>query len=186
MVADYSAGMTKKICLASAMIHSPRILVLDEPFESVDPVSSANLKDILVEYAQTGGTVIISSHVMTLVEKMCTHVAVINNGMVCAAGTVDEVASGEELEDRFLQLVGGRHEAAHLAWLDGGLSHDGQPAVQPNQPAAQPVASTQSASQLVQSTPLQSFTQETVQPHPDIVGGSSSASNADNADNEAR
>ena len=109
--------------------------------------------------------------------------AVINNGMVCAAGTVDEVASGEELEDRFLQLVGGRHEAAHLARLDGGLSHDGQPAVQPNQPAAQPVASTQSASQLVQSTPLQSFTQETVQPHPDIVGGSSSASNADNADN---
>ena len=186
MVTDYSAGMTKKICLASAMIHSPRILVLDEPFESVDPVSSANLKDILVEYAQTGGTVIISSHVMTLVEKMCTHVAVINNGMVCAAGTVDEVASGEELEDRFLQLVGGRHEAAHLALLDGGLSHDGQPAVQPNQPAAQPVASTQSASQLVQSTPLQSFTQETVQPHPDIVGGSSSASNADNADNEAR
>ena len=177
------AQAANKICLASAMIHSPRILVLDEPFESVDPVSSANLKDILVEYAQTGGTVIISSHVMTLVEKMCTHVAVINNGMVCAAGTVDEVASGEELEDRFLQLVGGRHEAAHLAWLDGGLSHDGQPAVQPNQPAAQPVVSTQSASQLVQSTPLQSFTQETVQPHPDIVGGSSSASNADNADN---
>ena len=72
MVSDYSAGMTKKICLASAMIHSPRILVLDEPFESVDPVSSANLKDILAEYASTGGTVIISSHVMSLVEKMCT------------------------------------------------------------------------------------------------------------------
>ena len=54
MVTDYSAGMTKKICLASAMIHSPRILVLDEPFESVDPVSSANLKDILIEYAKTG------------------------------------------------------------------------------------------------------------------------------------
>ena len=122
MVTDYSAGMTKKICLASAMIHSPRILVLDEPFESVDPVSSANLKDILIEYAKTGGTVIISSHVMALVEKMCTHVAVINNGQVCAAGTVDEVASGEDLEDRFLQLVGGRHEAAHLAWLDGSSS----------------------------------------------------------------
>ncbi|PWG63601.1 ABC transporter ATP-binding protein [Bifidobacterium callitrichidarum] len=120
MVSDYSAGMTKKICLASAMIHSPRILVLDEPFESVDPVSSANLKDILIEYAGTGGTVIISSHVMSLVEKMCTHVAVINNGQVCAAGTVDQVAAGEDLEDRFLQLVGGRHEAAHLSWLDGG------------------------------------------------------------------
>ncbi|WP_240541121.1 ABC transporter ATP-binding protein [Bifidobacterium colobi] len=120
MVTDYSAGMTKKICLASAMIHSPRILVLDEPFESVDPVSSANLKDILIEYARTGGTVIISSHVMALVEKMCTHVAVINHGQVCAAGTIDQVAAGEDLEDRFLQLVGGRHEAAHLAWLDGG------------------------------------------------------------------
>lgn len=70
MVTDYSAGMTKKICLASAMIHSPRILVLDEPFESVDPVSSANLKDILIEYAKTGGTVIISSHVMAL-SKRC-------------------------------------------------------------------------------------------------------------------
>lgn len=123
MVTDYSAGMTKKICLAAAMIHSPRILVLDEPFESVDPVSSANLKDILVEYASTGGTVIISSHVMALVEKMCTHVAVINQGQVCAAGTIEEVAAGEDLEDRFLQLVGGRHEAAHLAWLDGGDSN---------------------------------------------------------------
>lgn len=135
MVTDYSAGMTKKICLASAMIHSPRILVLDEPFESVDPVSSANLKDILIEYAKTGGTVIISSHVMALVEKMCTHVAVINDGLVCAAGTVDEVAAGEELEDRFLQLVGGRHEAAHLAWLDGGQAQSQAPtSAQPIQP----------------------------------------------------
>ncbi|KFJ06332.1 ABC transporter, ATP-binding protein [Bifidobacterium thermophilum] len=120
MVADYSAGMTKKICLACAMIHSPRILVLDEPFESVDPVSSANLKDILIEYVTTGGTVIISSHVMALVEKMCTHVAIINRGVVCAAGTVEQVAAGEDLEDRFLELVGGRHDAAHIDWLNGG------------------------------------------------------------------
>ncbi len=126
MVSDYSAGMTKKICLATAMIHSPRILVLDEPFESVDPVSSANLKDILIEYAQTGGTVIISSHVMSLVEKMCTHVAIINRGQVAAAGTVHDVAAGGELEDRFLELVGGRHQAAHLSWLDGGNRGDGQ------------------------------------------------------------
>ena len=83
MVTDYSASMTKEdLPWPPAMIHSPRILVLDEPFESVDPVSSANLKDILIEYAKTGGTVIISSHVMALVEKMCTHVAVINDGLV--------------------------------------------------------------------------------------------------------
>ena len=140
MVADYSAGMTKKICLASAMIHSPRILVLDEPFESVDPVSSANLKDILVEYARTGGTVIISSHVMALVERMCTHVAVINAGRVCAAGTVDEVAAGEDLEERFLQLVGGRHAAANLSWLDGGASDDGAPGAVATPAAPAPAA----------------------------------------------
>ncbi|WP_241222792.1 ABC transporter ATP-binding protein [Bifidobacterium samirii] len=136
MVADYSAGMTKKICLASAMIHSPRILVLDEPFESVDPVSSANLKDILVEYARTGGTVIISSHVMALVERMCTHVAVVNAGRVCAAGTIEEVAAGEDLEERFLQLVGGRHAAANLSWLDGGASDGPTPAGAPASPSS--------------------------------------------------
>ncbi len=119
-VADYSSGMTKKICLATAMIHSPRLLVLDEPFESVDPVSSANLRDILIEYVQTGGTVIVSSHVMAMVQKMCTHVAVIDHGQVKAAGTVAQVAAGEDLEDRFLDLVGGRHAAARLDWLNGG------------------------------------------------------------------
>ncbi|OZG61256.1 ABC transporter [Bifidobacterium lemurum] len=131
MVVDYSSGMTKKICLAAAMIHSPRILVLDEPFESVDPVSSANLRDILIEYAATGGTVIISSHVMALVEKMCTHVAIINRGQVCAAGTVDQVAAGGDLEERFLTLVGGRHGAAKLDWLDGGANDASMPASAP-------------------------------------------------------
>ncbi|TCD54969.1 ABC transporter ATP-binding protein [Alloscardovia theropitheci] len=120
LVSDYSTGMKKKICLASAMIHSPRILFLDEPFEAVDPVSSANLKDILKEYVSTGGTVVISSHVMSLVEKMCSHVAVIANGNVRAAGTLEEVAAGSDLENRFLDLVGGRHDAARLDWLQGG------------------------------------------------------------------
>ena len=122
MVSDYSTGMTKKICLATAMIHSPRVLVLDEPFEAVDPVSSANLKDILAEYVSTGGTVIISSHVMELVEKMCSHVAIINEGHVAAAGSLEEVAQGKNLEDRFMELVGGRHAAARIDWLNGGNS----------------------------------------------------------------
>ena len=122
IVSDYSTGMTKKICLATAMIHSPRVLVLDEPFEAVDPVSSANLKDILAEYVSTGGTVIISSHVMELVEKMCSHVAIINEGHVAAAGTLEEVAQGKNLEDRFMELVGGRHAAARIDWLNGGNS----------------------------------------------------------------
>lgn len=127
MVSDYSTGMTKKICLATAMIHSPRVLVLDEPFEAVDPVSSANLKDILAEYVSTGGTVIISSHVMELVEKMCSHVAIINEGHVAAAGTLEEVAQGKNLEDRFMELVGGRHAAARIDWLNGGKSDSATP-----------------------------------------------------------
>ena len=131
MVSDYSTGMTKKICLATAMIHSPRVLVLDEPFEAVDPVSSANLKDILAEYVSTGGTVIISSHVMELVEKMCSHVAIINEGHVAAAGSLEEVAQGKNLEDRFMELVGGRHAAARIDWLNGGKS-DNAPASSAN------------------------------------------------------
>ena len=127
IVSDYSTGMTKKICLATAMIHSPRVLVLDEPFEAVDPVSSANLKDILAEYVSTGGTVIISSHVMELVEKMCSHVAIINEGHVAAAGTLEEVAQGKDLEDRFMELVGGRHSAARIDWLNGGESYNATP-----------------------------------------------------------
>ena len=82
------------------MIHSPRILVLDEPFESVDPVSSANLKDILIEYAKTGGTVMYL-FARDGIGRKDVHACGrnYNNGLVCAAGTVDEVAAGEELED---------------------------------------------------------------------------------------
>ncbi|MDF9278108.1 ABC transporter ATP-binding protein [Arthrobacter sp. EH-1B-1] len=117
LVVDYSAGMTKKIALASALVHAPRLLVLDEPFESVDPVSAANIRDILATYVASGGTVIVSSHVMDLVQRMCDHVAVIASGTVLAAGTVDAVRGGASLEDRFVELVGGRNTAEGLSWL---------------------------------------------------------------------
>ncbi|WP_344099510.1 ABC transporter ATP-binding protein [Myceligenerans crystallogenes] len=116
-VVDYSAGMTKKIALASAMIHAPRTLVLDEPFEAVDPVSAANIRDILADYVTSGGTVIVSSHVMDLVQRMCDHVAIVGAGQVLAAGTVDEVRGDQTLEDRFVDLVGGRTRAEGLEWL---------------------------------------------------------------------
>ena len=116
-VSDYSAGMLKKVMLAGALIHSPRLLVLDEPFEAVDPVSAANIRDILASYVTSGGTVIVSSHVMDLVQRMCDHVAVIAGGHVLAAGTVDEVRAGDSLEDRFVDLVGGRVTGEGLAWL---------------------------------------------------------------------
>jgi ABC-2 type transport system ATP-binding protein len=116
-VVDYSAGMTKKIALASALVHAPRILVLDEPFESVDPVSAANIEDILRGYTATGGTVIVSSHSMDLVQRMCDHVAVIAQGRLLAAGTVDEVRGDQTLQDRFVDLVGGRHHSEGPEWL---------------------------------------------------------------------
>jgi ABC-2 type transport system ATP-binding protein len=117
LVVDYSAGMTKKIALACALIHAPRLLVLDEPFESVDPVSAANIRDILQSYVRSGGTVIVSSHSMDLVQRMCDHVAVIAAGRVLAAGTIDQVRNGASLEDRFVELVGGRHHAEGPEWL---------------------------------------------------------------------
>ncbi|WP_081416351.1 ABC transporter ATP-binding protein [Arthrobacter castelli] len=117
LVVDYSAGMTKKIALASALIHAPKLLVLDEPFESVDPISAANIRDILHSYVGSGGTVIVSSHVMDLVQRMCDHVAVIAGGNVLAAGTVDEVRGDSSLEDRFVELVGGRNQTEGLEWL---------------------------------------------------------------------
>jgi ABC-2 type transport system ATP-binding protein len=117
LVVDYSAGMTKKIALASALIHAPKVLVLDEPFESVDPVSAANIRDILDRYVASGGTVIVSSHVMDLVQRMCDHVAVIAGGRILAAGTIDQVRAGATLEERFVQLVGGRSQTEGLEWL---------------------------------------------------------------------
>ncbi|MFN3925678.1 MAG: hypothetical protein ACK4K6_18905, partial [Pseudarthrobacter sp.] len=95
----------------------PRLLVLDEPFEAVDPVSAANIRSILDSYVASGGTVIVSSHVMDLVQRMCDHVAVVANGRLLAAGTVDEVRAGASLEDRFVQLVGGRSHTEGLEWL---------------------------------------------------------------------
>ncbi len=117
LVVDYSAGMAKKVALACALVHAPALLVLDEPFEAVDPISAANIRDLLASYVASGGTVIVSSHVMDLVQRMCSHVAVIAAGRVLAAGTVEQVRAGATLEDRFVELVGGRAVGEGLAWL---------------------------------------------------------------------
>jgi len=117
LVSDYSAGMTKKIALACSMIHSPRILVLDEPFESVDPVSAANVVEILQKYVTGGGTVVLSSHSMDMIQRVCDRVAIIVEGQVLAKGTVDEVREGGTLEQRFVELAGGRKSAEGMEWL---------------------------------------------------------------------
>ncbi|MET4705415.1 ABC transporter ATP-binding protein [Frigoribacterium sp. UYMn621] len=117
LVSDYSAGMTKKIALACAMIHSPRLLVLDEPFESVDPVSAANITTILQRYVAAGGTVVLSSHSMDLIQRICDLVAIVVSGEVLTTGTMEDVRGGGSLEERFLELAGGRKTAEGMEWL---------------------------------------------------------------------
>jgi ABC-2 type transport system ATP-binding protein len=117
LVTDYSAGMRKKVTLATALLHTPRLLVLDEPFEAIDPVSAATIRAILQRFVDAGGSVIISSHVMTLVEQVCDHVGVIAGGRLVAAGTLDQVRDGGSLDDAFVRLVGGRISVEGLSWL---------------------------------------------------------------------
>lgn len=118
LVVDYSAGMKKKIGLACALLHAPRLLVLDEPFEAVDPVSGALIRDILQRYVRGGGTVIFSSHVMEVVARLCTHVAILADGVIKTAGTLDQVRQGRDLEDVFVEVVGGRTATGQeLTWL---------------------------------------------------------------------
>ena len=118
LVVDYSAGMKKKIGLACALLHGPRLLVLDEPFEAVDPVSAALIRDILHRYVAGGGTVVFSSHVMEVVERLCSHVAILAEGTIKSVGTIDAVRGERTLEDVFVEVVGGRTATGdELAWL---------------------------------------------------------------------
>ncbi|WFE25573.1 ABC transporter ATP-binding protein [Solwaraspora sp. WMMD791] len=118
LVVDYSAGMKKKIGLACALLHGPRLLVLDEPFEAVDPVSAALIRDILQRYVTGGGTVIFSSHVMDVVERLCSDVAILADGVIKRVGTLEQVRAGRSLEDVFVEVVGGRTATGEeLSWL---------------------------------------------------------------------
>jgi ABC-2 type transport system ATP-binding protein len=125
LIVDYSVGMRKKIALAAALIHRPEVIFLDEPFEGIDPISSRVIRDILRELTQHGSTVFFSSHIMEVVERLCTRVGIINQGTLVAEGTLQELrerASGEEkdatLEDLFLNIVGARSEHQNLSWLE--------------------------------------------------------------------
>jgi ABC-2 type transport system ATP-binding protein len=117
VVVDYSAGMRKKITLATALLHTPRLLVLDEPFEAIDPVSAATIRVILQRFIEAGGSVVLSSHVMALVEQFCDRVGVIAKGRLVAAGTLDQVRGDGSLDDAFVRLVGARVTTEGLSWL---------------------------------------------------------------------
>ncbi len=118
LVTDYSQGMRKKIGLGAAMLHVPAVLFLDEPFESVDPVSSRIIQDVLGRYRENGGTVIFSSHVMETVQRLCDNVAIVHDGRVVADGPTAQVCNGRTLEQAFIDSVdGGNRQITDLDWL---------------------------------------------------------------------
>jgi ABC-2 type transport system ATP-binding protein len=123
MLVDYSMGMKKKTLLASAMIHAPRVLFLDEPFNGIDAVTGRSIRRVLQRAVDGGVTVFFSSHVMETVERICRLVAIIVDGKIRASGPVASVRTaaglGDEasLEEVFVRLVGGREEPAALDWL---------------------------------------------------------------------
>lgn len=142
LIADYSHGMQKKLAMAAAVIHGPRILFLDEPFEGVDAIAAGTLKTMLQRMIVRGATIFLTSHVLEIVERLCSHVAIIHRGRLVAQGSLEELRAGVEaqaaaaspdgqpedtmspsgekltLEEIFLRIVGGTRLASQeLSWL---------------------------------------------------------------------
>jgi ABC-2 type transport system ATP-binding protein len=130
LVVEYSHGMKKKLALACALIHRPEVLFLDEPFEGVDAIASRTLKDLLSRLTARGLTVFLTSHVLEIVERLCTDIAIISEGRLAAAGPLAELRRGISvegdasagplsLEDYFIKVVGGTRDAGAdvLHWL---------------------------------------------------------------------
>jgi ABC-2 type transport system ATP-binding protein len=116
---EFSHGMKKKLALAAALIPNPDLLFLDEPFEGVDAVSSRVLRDTLKQCVARGATVFLTSHVLEIVEKLCSDVGIIARGKLVHQGTMAALRQTGSLEDKFLAVVGDRdHEAQKLSWLE--------------------------------------------------------------------
>ena len=117
LVADYSFGMKKKLALCAALIHGPKLLFLDEPFEGIDAITNRTIKDILLGLQQKGVTLVLTSHILEVVEKLCPLIAIIDEGKIKGFGTFDELRQGKEsLESLFVNLVGGAPRGG-LSWL---------------------------------------------------------------------
>lgn len=118
LLEGYSHGMRQKVVLASALIHQPKVILLDEPTVGLDPASARLLKDVLQEMALQGAAVFISTHILEIAERMCHRVAILKDGQLIAQGSPEELRQkvghgGESLEDIFLELTGG-HESEEL------------------------------------------------------------------------
>jgi ABC-2 type transport system ATP-binding protein len=123
LIVDYSMGMKKKTALATALIHRPKVMFLDEPFNGIDPISVRAIRNVLRQLTERGTTIFISSHVMEVIERLCSRVAIINKGRIVGIGTLSELraasrsASDSSLEDIFLKLVEARVSDETLSWL---------------------------------------------------------------------
>lgn len=117
---EFSHGMRKKLALAAALLPNPELLFLDEPFEGVDAVASRVLRDTLKRCVERGSTVFLTSHVLEIVEKLCTHVGIIAQGKLVYQESMAELRGTGSLEERFLQVVGAdQFERQKLSWLEG-------------------------------------------------------------------
>lgn len=105
LISSYSHGMKQKLAIISALIHKPKLLVLDEPFVGLDPKASHTLKGIMKEICEEGASIFFSSHVLEVVEKLCGRIAIIKDGKIAAYGTVEEVKGTSSLEDVFMELI---------------------------------------------------------------------------------
>ena len=134
LITDYSHGMQKKLALAAAVIHGPKVLFLDEPFEGVDAIAAGSLKNMLQRMIRRGATIFLTSHVLEIVERLCTHVAIIHQGRLVAQGSLQDLRAGVQakaagvdaltspderltLEQLFLRIVGGPQAEQELSWL---------------------------------------------------------------------
>jgi ABC-2 type transport system ATP-binding protein len=125
MIVDYSHGMQKKTALAAAIIHAPRVLFLDEPFEGIDAIAKRTIRDVLQQLRAKGTTIFFSSHILEVVERLCTRVSVIANGKIVTEGSIEALRARAEagetatLEDIFLRAVGAKEgEDGKLSWLE--------------------------------------------------------------------
>lgn len=120
LVLEYSHGMQKKLALAAALLPNPELLFLDEPFEGIDAVTSRVIRDLLVQYVASGATVFLTSHVLEIVERLCTHVGIIVSGKLVEQSAMEALQQGSSLEDRFLEKVGSTNGVKEqLDWLNG-------------------------------------------------------------------
>jgi len=103
-ISAYSHGMKQKLALISALIHSPKLIIMDEPFVGLDPLASHRLKETMRKICDDGGAIFFSTHVLEVAEKLCDKIAIIKNGSLIASGTMDEVKGDSSLEDVFLEL----------------------------------------------------------------------------------